>query len=282
MNPSNPTSNHNDTMSSQTGEENLWANLPPLHTIKPEELIRYQIVDWDPNNPHHPRYLAGHILIKSLFRRNHYYWIACSNPLPKDNTKKAPPSITVSLPSSAPLPTLAATESSNSSSLSGSNVTSTRADPQEQQTRNLPASSSNTATAMGSAPAATNLPIDGMDIGSESSSVIDYTRPDSIPIRPFVASSSPPDPMHHESLGSPTPALPLHNQNESSNEASSPVSSPSVPASRKKRNMNSKEQEGRNVRPEPSRPPLKADGCAEKPADGWLNLGTFSWHYRSS
>ncbi|KAH7391439.1 hypothetical protein BKA64DRAFT_103646 [Cadophora sp. MPI-SDFR-AT-0126] len=266
-------------MSSQSGEDDLWANLPPLHTIKPEELIRYQIVDWDANNPHHPRYLAGHILIKSLFRRNHYYWIACSNPLPKDNTKKAPPTITVSPPASAPTPTLSAAQSSDSSDFE---ATTTRPGIQEQQTVIPPASPSNTTTVVDSTPAKNDVPVIGKNTGSDSpSGIYNTTPPDTIPVRPIVAASSSADPIHHLSFGSPTTSSSVNNQNERPNESSSPASPPSASASSKKRNLTSKEQEGRNVRPGPTKSPLKVDGYAEKPADGWLNLGTFSWHYQS-
>ncbi|KAH7314133.1 hypothetical protein BKA65DRAFT_483771 [Rhexocercosporidium sp. MPI-PUGE-AT-0058] len=96
-----PLSTTGATPPSLPKSENVWASLPPLNTIKPEELIRYQIVDWDANNPHHPRYLAGHLLVKSLFRRDHYYWIGCSNPLPKEIGKKAPPPIYFNSPASS-------------------------------------------------------------------------------------------------------------------------------------------------------------------------------------
>ncbi|KAK0118194.1 hypothetical protein ONS95_012498 [Cadophora gregata] len=272
----------NETMSSQTREDNLWAHLPPLHTIKSEELVRYQIVDWDPNNPHHPRYLAGHILIKSLFRRDHYYWIACSNPLPKDKTKNAPPIITVSPPASAPTPALSAAPPSTSSSMPSSNFASPRADPQEQQTKSFAASASTIDSVSSPYPAmktVATIPPPGSPADKN------YTDPGTIPIKTSICSSpSAPEPGH-PSFRSHNPPSSLSNQNGSANDCSSTASSPDVPTSQKKRKLKATEQKGRNVRPDPSGPPLKADGWpvgVEKPADGWANLGTFSWHYWGS
>lgn len=244
-----------------------------FHTV-----IRYQIVDWDPNNPHHPRYLAGHILIKSLFRRNHYYWIACSNPLPKDNTKKAPPAITFSPPTSAPSSALVMVQPTNSSSLFESNFE--KAQPLAQGQHAASVSSPTLSHPSNLAPAENNLPTIGMNSGSKSPSDINYAHSHPLPTRSNVSPLS--LPPADRSFGSSATASPSTDQNARPDEYSSPVSSPDVPRSQKKRTSNSNAQKGRNVRQEQSRHCVQVEGRVEKPAEGWLNLGTFSWHYGGS
>ena len=239
-------------------------------------MIRYQIVDWDPNNPHHPRYLAGHLLIKSLFRRNHYYWIACSNPLPKDSTKKAPPSITVSPPSSAPVPATMMGQPASSLPILESDFD--LAQPNAQGQHAPSASSSRSKHVTDPDPTETELPDFGMNPGSDSPTMIRYTQSSPVPTRTSTSALSLP-PIHPSSAGSQVPASTFTDQNELPNEYSSPVSSPDVPTSQKKRTSKSNAQKGRNVRQEQSRPCAQVEGRAEKPAEGWLNLGTFSWHY---
>ncbi|CZS92107.1 uncharacterized protein RAG0_02612 [Rhynchosporium agropyri] len=109
------TPNNSGATTSSQNEENPWARMPPLHTIKPEEIIRYQIVDWDRNNPHHPRYLAGCVLLRSLFRRDYYYWVGCSSPLPKEDGKKDPPAIYFNSPTTSSSAAFSSTRSLPSS-----------------------------------------------------------------------------------------------------------------------------------------------------------------------
>ncbi|KAL2061834.1 hypothetical protein VTL71DRAFT_7212 [Oculimacula yallundae] len=116
---------------SRRREENIWATLPPFSTIKPEQLktpeatqedianVKSQSSDQlpnrglipihrskilpaanintitrDPNNPHHPaRWMKDAVLIKSIWQRNHYYWMPLRNPLPKETSDPNNPKI---------------------------------------------------------------------------------------------------------------------------------------------------------------------------------------------
>ncbi|KAG4439481.1 hypothetical protein IFR05_005017 [Cadophora sp. M221] len=239
--------------------DDAWANLPPLHTIKSEELIRYQIVDWDPNNPYHPHYLEGRILIKSLFQRNYYYWISCSNPLPKAAENKAPPPIFINSPTALSAP--AASQSSVTSSLANSNLAESQDGQHGQRSLSLTVPMSRVPIPSGHHHFGNNV--------QTPTSISSYTHPVSTPSNSPLASTSP-------------------NINSSPPTSSAPTSVPSpasnLPGSQKKRTMKSKQQQGRNVRAEFGRATLNADGKpsgVEKPAEGFFNLGAMSWHFRN-
>ncbi|KAL5316480.1 hypothetical protein ACEPPN_015528 [Leptodophora sp. 'Broadleaf-Isolate-01'] len=233
--------------------------MPPLHTIKSEELIRYQIVDWDPNNPHHPHYLAGHILIKSLFQRNYYYWIACSNPLPKVVGKKAPPSIFINSPTASSAP--GAGQSSSTSSLDESRFTENLDGQHEPRSPSL-----------------------AVPVASDPAPSGQYQVSNNVQTpNPFPSHTLPVSAPSNSSLPSPSPNIHTSPFNSSPpTPASSPASN--LPGSQKKRTLNSKQQRGRNVRAEFGRATLNADGKpagVEKAVEGFFNLGAMSWHFRN-